>query len=163
MTRRYIKPGTPLVDRLRIVGWDVAANGCWIWRGRIGSKTNGQYGVLDFEGKAILAHRAAYECWVGPIPDGNVLMHRCDTPLCINPEHLTPGTQRENLADRDSKGRHPNSQKTHCRHGHEYTPENTITRIGAGGNPERKCRTCARTTWRKSKARSKSLGSNDEG
>ncbi len=52
------------------------------------------------------AHRMAYELYVGPIPDGMCVLHRCDNPGCVNPEHLWLGTQLENVIDRDKKNRH---------------------------------------------------------
>ena len=52
----------------------------------------------------MLAHRVAYELITGEEPNG-VLLHTCDTPLCCNPEHLTVGTQRDNLQDMRNKGR----------------------------------------------------------
>lgn len=51
------------------------------------------------------SHRLAYEAWVGPIPDGMHVLHRCDNPPCINPAHLFLGTDAENVRDRDGKGR----------------------------------------------------------
>lgn len=84
-----------------------AETGCWVWHG---SKTKLGYGVInrypaDGPRKTILAHRASYEHFVGPIPEGMKVCHRCDVPLCINPAHLWAGTQADNVADMISKGR----------------------------------------------------------
>lgn len=57
------------------------------------------------KGKRIYVHRLAYETWVGPIPEGHVIRHKCDNPPCINPEHLETGTQGDNVRDRDDRGR----------------------------------------------------------
>lgn len=75
---------------------------CWIWTGR---KGRGGYGVFDWKGTSILAHRASYELYVGKIPDGLDILHSCDNPICVNPEHLRPGTHLDNMRDMYSKGR----------------------------------------------------------
>ncbi|HVE22544.1 MAG TPA: HNH endonuclease [Acidocella sp.] len=75
---------------------------CLIWtRGKSG---NG-YGAFKLDGKMQRAHRASYEIFRGPIPEGFVVRHRCDVPLCVNPEHLELGTSAENVKDRDARGR----------------------------------------------------------
>jgi hypothetical protein len=63
------------------------------------------YPVLSRNGKLGYAHRLSYEDAKGPIPEGMVLLHSCDNRKCINPAHLTPGTQLENIADRVAKNR----------------------------------------------------------
>jgi len=83
------------------------AGACWEWRA---SGTNDGYGQirpaanLRQPGK-ILAHRAAWELAHGPIPDGMYCLHRCDNPGCVNPAHLFLGTNDDNMADRQAKGR----------------------------------------------------------
>lgn len=64
-----------------------------------------RYGAIEIEGVTHMAHRLAYETWVGPIPDGLIVRHKCDNPPCINPEHLETGTYADNAHDRDSRGR----------------------------------------------------------
>lgn len=68
------------------------------------------YGRILHNGKAFARHRLAYELEHGPIPEGKVIMHKCDNPGCFNPSHLDVGTQAENLADMRAKGR-SNDQK----------------------------------------------------
>jgi hypothetical protein len=57
------------------------------------------------------AHRIAYEECFGPIPDGLQVMHSCDNPACVNPEHLSVGTTQDNTADRTAKGRTPYGER----------------------------------------------------
>jgi len=80
-----------------------ARSGCWIWTGA--PCTKGKYGHLNIGGKYKRAHRIAYELFIGPIPKKLHVLHNCDTPLCVNPDHLFVGTQYENLADMTNKGR----------------------------------------------------------
>jgi hypothetical protein len=85
---------------------------CWLWRG----KRSGWYGTIgsaspDF--KKLYAHRVAWEIGHGPIPEGLHVLHHCDTPPCVNYERcLFLGTNAENMADRDAKGRcwHPHRE-----------------------------------------------------
>lgn len=78
-------------------------DGCWLWTGAQDRKGYGRFNLGD--DRTGFAHRFAYELLVGPIPDGMAVMHLCDTPLCVNPDHLQPGTIDENNADKVSKGR----------------------------------------------------------
>lgn len=75
---------------------------CLIWSA---SKLGPHYGGVKFAGKMRRAHRVSYELHFGAIPLRMVVMHRCDNPLCIRPEHLRLGTQAENVADMWAKGR----------------------------------------------------------
>lgn len=63
------------------------------------------YGLVRVDGKTRKAHRRAWEIVKGPIPPGMLVCHRCDNPPCFNVEHLFLGTQKENMADMDKKGR----------------------------------------------------------
>lgn len=77
-------------------------SGCHLW---LGGLDKDGYGQTHYKGKNIRAHRIAYLLLLGPIPDGLVVMHECDTPACINPAHLKLGTNKENNDDKISKGR----------------------------------------------------------
>jgi len=71
---------------------------CWYWTGHLNSKG---YGIF----KKKLAHRASYKLFVGPIPPDMLVCHTCDTPDCVNPEHLFLGTFKDNTRDMINKGR----------------------------------------------------------
>jgi len=84
-------------------------SGCWFMRGRSRNKYNSFY----LNGKGVAAHRATYILFIGEIPKGEghhgvCVLHSCDTPACINPKHLRLGTMKENIAERDAKGRQNN-------------------------------------------------------
>lgn len=110
----------------------VTESGCWEWqRGKSG---NG-YGMLKILNVNWMAHRYSYTQLVGEIPENHDLDHLCRNRACTNPAHLEPVTRSVNLNRGVKKTLTP--LKTHCIHGHEYTPENTYT----NGN-SRTCRTC---------------------
>lgn len=75
---------------------------CWIWTGCYARRG---YGVIGFGKKKFRAHRYSWELNRGPIPTGMHVLHKCDCPPCINPDHLFLGTQLDNNADMDAKGR----------------------------------------------------------
>lgn len=77
-------------------------DGCWLW---LGSRFRTGYGRAIVARKGVLAHRLSHELFVGVIPDGAVVLHLCDRQICVNPEHLRAGTQKENLDDMVAKGR----------------------------------------------------------
>lgn len=80
----------------------VDPNGCWLWQA---GKFTAGYGAFQVDGKICYAHRIAYELQHGEIPKGAHLLHTCDTPACVNPDHLNPGTQKDNIQDAARKGR----------------------------------------------------------
>lgn len=108
---------------------------CWIWTAALDPYG---YGRFWANGGMVLAHRWAYEHFVGPIPAGLVVDHLCSNPPCVNPAHLDPCTQAENVRRGESGARQ--AAITQCPRGHEYTPDNTyvIPRTGS-----RSCRACA--------------------
>ena len=82
------------------------SEGCWIWTA--GKRGNNGYGGFRVSKDSIkLAHNVSYELYVGEIPKGMKVLHKCDNPLCVNPKHLFLGTQKDNVQDMRQKG--------HCR------------------------------------------------
>jgi hypothetical protein len=77
--------------------------GCWLWLGS--ACTNKGYGRFWFKGGAKASHRAAYELYKGPIPDGLHILHSCGVTSCVNPDHLRPGTNTENHKEKMERGR----------------------------------------------------------
>lgn len=122
--------------------------GCWLWTGKC---DRGGYGRIWTAGRHRRVHRVAYEAWVGPIPEGLEIDHLCRVRNCVNPAHLEPVTQAENVR------RQARSQKTECVNGHPYTPENTYLRPGKG-HGRRDCRTCIRERAARYAARRKAGG-----
>lgn len=108
-------------------------NGCWLWTGPKSAGRAPGYGRVYIGGKGYQAHRLAYEELVGPIPAGLVIDHLCRNPACVNPAHLEPVTNAENI-------RRGLAIRTHCPQGHEYTPENVRHRA----NGHRSCKRCHR-------------------
>ena len=114
---------------------------CWYWTASFNRDGYGQFKILgSYEG----AHRWAWECCNGPVPEGMELDHLCRNRRCVRPDHLDAVTHRENCR-RGSRGllRSPAEQ---CVRGHEFTPINTRL-----SQRERICRSCARErnrAWR---------------
>lgn len=82
------------------------SEGCWLWTG---SKTSAGYGDLNFMYQHVLAHRLSYTLSNGEIPKGYLVLHRCDTPLCVRPDHLFLGTDADNMNDKAAKLRNRRS------------------------------------------------------
>jgi hypothetical protein len=83
-------------------------SGCFIFAGaELGTDGRGEFYVGTFEGKRrmVASHRFAWEGAYGPIPEGLCVLHKCDTPCCVNPDHLFLGTQLDNIEDMARKGR----------------------------------------------------------
>lgn len=77
--------------------------GCWIWIGRCKASGYGRIGIG--RNRQFMAHRVSWELHRGPIPAGKYVCHKCDTPACVNPDHLFLGSAEDNAKDRESKAR----------------------------------------------------------
>jgi len=118
---------------------------CWIWTGNV--RADG-YGQTHYKGKVSKPHRVFYQELVGPIPEGLTIDHLCRVKLCVNPDHLEPVSAAENLHRQFLAGVGLPAylaQRSACKHGHTFTPENT--RIRTGGS--RICKTCHRLNARR--------------
>ncbi len=111
-------------------------SGCWLWIGSMNPVTGYGYASTGHRGSSRLAHRVAYEAFVGPIPDGLHIDHRCRMRLCVNPDHLEAVTQQVN----NQRQRHSNgfANATSCVNGHAFDAINTYHRPTGG----RSCKTC---------------------
>jgi hypothetical protein len=79
-------------------------SGCWLWDTIGRSRRNALYGTIRLD-KNVPAHRASYVAFVGEIPSDKVVMHKCDTPACVNPDHLALGSRKQNAIDAHRRGR----------------------------------------------------------
>jgi hypothetical protein len=123
---------------------------CWLWTGYLADQGYGRFSPSG-GAKYTTAHRWGYEALVGPVPDGLVVDHLCRVRHCVNPAHLEPVTQRENILRGEGLSA-ANAAKTHCKRGHEFTPENTAL-IRGGWGIERRCRTCGALNKRRYRAK----------
>jgi hypothetical protein len=125
------------------------AGSCWNYLGALG--WNG-YGQAYCDGQNWRVHRLAYTVAKGPIPAGHVVMHSCDNRRCINPDHLSVGTQKQNIRDsiarRELHVARLNKDKTHCPRGHAYAQWGREV-PNKGGWIQRDCIMCDRVRYRK--------------
>jgi len=121
-----------IVDRIMSRVIQIPESGCWIWEGA----TFYGYGQVTINNKTRRVHRLMYEIEHGPIPPGLVCDHLCRVRCCVNPHHIELVTDRENLGRGIASSSHAIRTNT-CKHGHAFTPENTLIRKGF-----RECHTC---------------------
>jgi hypothetical protein len=118
-----------LWGRTRVNGPDQ----CWEWQGYINPSG---YGYIGVHHRPRYTHRVAYELVVGPIPDGLVIDHLCRVRHCVNPSHMEPVTNRENLMRGESSSAIA-ARRDHCAKGHPYDERTWVSKQG-----KRHCRTC---------------------
>lgn len=152
----------PAIDRLfECIAIPSTYVACWLWTGKPTQGTG--YGRFRMQGRTFKAHVATYRLAIGPVPDGLELDHLCCNRMCVNPLHLEPVTKAEN-ARRAVALRYPDFQRgstalvaarrrqgprTHCKNGHELTPENTRREATGRGGFTLRCLECARAKHRR--------------
>lgn len=134
-TRTQWRGMTP-VERVFAKSEPEPNSGCWLYLGVL--NIHG-YGRIHLGRRLVAAHRLVLAYKISrPIPAGMLACHTCDTPCCVNPDHLFVGSPRDNNADAMRKGRM--GQPLKCRRGHLFTPENTYLRPTG----KRLCKACVR-------------------
>jgi len=114
---------TSLMDRFMAKVSPEPNSGCWLWMGSCDWGGRAKFRSPD---STVAAH-AAYTLFCGIIPDGVQVLHRCDMPACVNPDHLFLGTLQDNMADRNAKKRHAHGE----RHGKAKLTEADVRAIRA--------------------------------
>lgn len=137
-----------IMDKVRI-DRSVVWNGtpCWLWTGHVDTKTG--YATFWFEGSSKIAHRVVYQVFIEIIPRGHLEMpldHLCRVRHCVSPMHLEIVTPKINTMRGDTLAAR-NAAKTHCKNGHEFTPENTY--IPPPPYSCRQCRKCRNANIKK--------------
>ncbi len=98
----YQRMRATLPERIEFYSIPEPNSGCWLWTG---SLTSGGYGCCWWDGKQTNAHRFSWLAYRGEIPSGQLVLHKCDMPSCVNPDHLFLGTAADNMRDMVAKGR----------------------------------------------------------
>src|SRR5947209_9419461 len=128
------------IERFKSKYTELDPDYCWLWQGAVARYGHGSF---RFNGKTGVAHRFA---WMlanqQMIPEGLVIRHWCDTPACVNPNHLELGTQQDNINDMLERTYVP---VEFCKRGHPFTPENTETFLKPNGRIQRNCKTCKKS------------------
>lgn len=114
----------------------VQENGCWMWQGGVDRKGYGKFSIGNSRNpdgsrrnSMVSAHRVSYELFKGGIPDGLFVLHKCDTPGCVNPDHLFLGTNTDNMRDMDAKGRRVNGPSYGSDHANAVLDEAKVLEI----------------------------------
>lgn len=136
----------------------VKRNDCWEWTSAYTGKAPFCYGLFHYKGTKEKASRYAYKEFVGPIPkDKPLVCHKCDNPICVNPDHLFAGSHRDNAMDCVKKGRlnkrsveiglakewKRQRDKKKCKRGHNISGNGSRMATNGAGRKYRVCRRCS--------------------
>lgn len=140
-----MRNGTPAERFWRKVSKGDTPDSCWAW---LGTPRRNGYGQINDGHRQVYVHRFAYELLAGPIPDGLTIDHLCRNKLCVNPAHMEPVTNAENIRRMIP---HRNTQRTHCSQGHALDGDNAVPKHP--GQWGRQCRVCGDRRTREYRAR----------
>lgn len=112
------RTGKPVPDRPTFHGTEIerlehytdkkGVDDCWLWKS---NKDKDGYGTMRSGKQNKRAHRVSYEQYVGKIPEGKFILHSCNNPACVNPNHLRIGTHKDNMKDRNNSGNYLKNEK----------------------------------------------------
>ena len=120
-------------------------SGCWLWLKRTNSEG---YGAMFLNRRFVQAHRFAFEQFRYEIPIGLELDHLCRVRNCVNPFHLEPVTRKVNILRGDGITA-KFARRSHCKNGHEFTPENTKIQTSPDGSIRRRCLICKKRSYQR--------------
>jgi len=115
------------IDRFNDKYIPVTECGCWVWLGAIRGENN--YGAMRINKRTIGAHRVSYMIHHGNIPDEMQVLHKCDNRLCVNPEHLYAGNQKQNIRDMYNRGRNVYTGNKGTKHPSSKITEDIVIEI----------------------------------
>jgi hypothetical protein len=124
---------------------------CWLWTG---ARLQKGYGSIRIANRAFSTHRVAMALNGAIPPDDMAVLHRCDNPPCVRPEHLFLGTQADNMADMIKKGRYQKFDDK-CPQGHLYDEQNTYIYMPRRGHRQKVCKACRAARARARRAQPK--------
>jgi hypothetical protein len=126
-------------------------SGCWLWKG---NRNRLDYGMFQFRGRNRGAHQVSYVLFMGEVPAGKIVHHRCEVPACVNPDHLEALTHREHILLHGGHVAKYMTQTT-CKNGHPLSGDNLWVDPKWG---YRRCRACIRASWLRWRARTPHKG-----